>query len=117
LTIGDHVIISINLVLYTNSHNYQGNCLPFDKSHINSSVVIESNVWIGMNVTISPGTHIGEGAIIGLGTRLFGKIPKLAIVGSQPPKIIKSRDKVHYDKMVKNESFGDKDGNILGQQL
>lgn len=58
--------------------------------------MIEDNVWIGMNVVIAPGTYIEEGAVIGIGARVFGRIPKGAIIGSDG-KIIKYRDLDKYE--------------------
>ena len=110
LKIGNNVIISRNLVLYTNSHNYEGMRLPFDETYKQSPVIIEDNVWIGMNVTISPGTIIREGAIIGLGSRVFKEVPKGVVVGSGQLKFIKDRDNVHYTRLKEEQNFGDGDG-------
>ena len=96
LNIGDNVVISRNVVIYTNSHNYLGVQLPFDTTYINSPVAIGDNVWIGMNVTISPGSNIGEGVIIALGSRVWGEIEPLCIVGSPKPNVLKKRDEKHY---------------------
>lgn len=84
--------------------------MPFDESFLKRPVIIEDNVWIGMNVTISPGTKIGEGAIIGLGSSVFGTVPKLAIIGQNKPLIIKYRDEKHYNFLVNNNSFCKEDG-------
>lgn len=116
LEIQDNVIISRNVVIYTNSHQYQGKLLPFDDEFIKSPVIIKKNVWIGMNVTISPGTTIGEGAIIGLGSRIYGDVPDLAIVGSQKPKIIKFRNSEHYHKLKENRLFCKEDGLPLNDE-
>lgn len=110
LKIGSNVVISRNLVLYTNSHNYEGSRLPFDETYKQAPVIIEDNVWIGMNVTISPGTIIREGAIIGLGSRVFKEVPRGAVVGSGQLKFIKNRNEGHYTRLKKNQSFGDGDG-------
>ena len=97
LIIGNNVIISRNVVIYTVSHNYLGSLLPFDTSNIEKPVVIEDNVWIGTNVTISPGTIIGEGAIIAMGSHVYGNIAPLSIVGSGEIKVLKIRDREHYN--------------------
>lgn len=115
LEISDNVIISRNVVIYTTSHNYEGKLLPFDNTFKKSKVKIGKNVWIGMNVTISPGTTIGDGAIIGLGTRLYGKIPELAIVGSERSMIIKYRDSSHYQKLEKGSQYAKEDGLSLNE--
>lgn len=113
LIIEDNVILSRNIVVYTNSHNYEGGLLPFDSDHINKPVYIGKNVWIGMNVTISPGSKINEGAIIGLGSRVFGEIPPLAIIGTQKPRVIKYRNNEHYRKLEENNCYTKEDGKKL----
>lgn len=110
LKIGDNVILSRNIVLYTTSHNYKGELLPFDNTNINRPVIIEDNVWIGMNVTIAPGTIIREGAIIGLGSRIFGEIPERAIIGSGNLNIIGYRDKEHYLNLKFKKKFCKENG-------
>jgi acetyltransferase-like isoleucine patch superfamily enzyme len=113
LEIKDNTIISRNAVLYTTSHNYEGTLLPFDNTFTKRKVIIEENVWIGMNVTIAPGTIIGEGSIIALGSRIFGKIPKLSIIGDNGWKIIKQRNEKHYEQLKKNKNFACEDGYSL----
>src|SRR5438876_7725927 len=56
LSIGDNTFISRNLVLYTMSHRYNGDRLPYDDGFLIKPVIVGSNVWIGMNVCIAPGT-------------------------------------------------------------
>jgi acetyltransferase-like isoleucine patch superfamily enzyme len=109
LSIGDNVILSRNIVLYTYSHNYKGELLPFDRNNINKPVIIGDNVWIGMNVTIAPGTIIREGAIIGLGSRIYGEIPTRAIVGSRG-NIIGYRDDNHYKNLKNLKKFCKENG-------
>ena len=110
LTIKDNTTISRDLVLYTVNHDYEGELLPYDSKFIKKPVVIEGNVWIGMNVAIAPGTYIGEGSIIGIGAVVFGNIPKYSIIGSPDWKMIKQRDREHYEKLKKQKLFADDDG-------
>ncbi|WP_164975331.1 DapH/DapD/GlmU-related protein [Lutibacter sp. HS1-25] len=110
LIIGNNVSISRNLVLYTINHNYKGKRLPYDESQIKKQVVIEDNVWIGMNVCITPGSHIEEGAIIGMGTTVTGRVPARAIIGSQSWRVLKYRDEEHYNKLISNSMYGDTTG-------
>jgi len=67
IIIGDHSHLSRNIIIYSESHSYEGDRLPYDSTTRKKPVIIERNVWIGMNVKIRPGITIGEGAIIGLG--------------------------------------------------
>ena len=114
LYIGDNTHISRNLLLYTDNHNYQGKLLPYDETYIVKKVTIEKNVWIGMNVIILPGSYIEEGAIIGAGAVVSGRIPKYAIYGASLGKIIKYRDKEHYMKLENNNLYGGISGNGIG---
>jgi len=110
VTIGDNVILSRNITIYSRSHNYKGNFLPFDNSWIIKPVEIQDNSWIGMNVNIPPGTTIGEGSIIGLGTSLFGKIEPLSIIGSRGYNLISKRTEEHYNRLKKEKKFCKENG-------
>jgi maltose O-acetyltransferase len=112
LEIGDNVHIGPNLLIYTVNHNYKGSALPYDTTLVNKPVTIGKNVWIGANVTIVPGTTIGDGAIIGAGSVVSGNIPMLAIVASQPPRVIKYRDQKHYDALEKGKHYGGVNGKL-----
>ena len=114
LKIGDNVHISRNLVLYSMNHCYQGRCLPFDDTLENKPVVIGDNVWIGMNVCIAPGSEIGDGALISMGSVVYGKVPAMAVVGNGNLKVIKYRDEEHYQKLLKEKAFGGRSGKPLG---
>jgi len=111
LTIGDNVHIARNLTIYTHNHNYEGKALPYDDTFIFKEVVIEKNVWIGVNVTILPGAHIEEGAIIGAGSKVAGKVPRLAIYADG--KVLKYRNEEHYKQLNNSGSFGGPSGKPL----
>lgn len=56
-------------------------------------VIIGKNVWIGDKVTILPNVTIGEGAIIGANTVVTKDVPPFCVVGGNPAKILKKREK------------------------
>jgi acetyltransferase-like isoleucine patch superfamily enzyme len=105
LTIGDNTHISRNVTIYTNSHEYENDCLPFNDRNKLNPVLIGKNVWIGMNVNIAPGTIIGDGAIIGIGCTVYGKIEPLEIVGAPKVKLIKNRDQDKYYNLDESSSY------------
>ncbi len=106
LIIGDNFHSGEGVVIFTNVHNYdKGKRLPYDAIDIPKNVVIEDNVWIGMNVIVMGGVRIGEGAIIQAGSVVTADVPKYAIVGGHPAKVFKYRDKEHYDKLKKEMKF------------
>jgi acetyltransferase-like isoleucine patch superfamily enzyme len=107
LEIGDNVQLSRNILIYTNSHDIESSCIPYDDEYVQRPVKIGHSVWIGMNVTIAPGTEIGEGAVIGMGTVVSGIIPPNAIVVGQKHRIINYRDKSTFlQKKEHNLFFG-----------
>lgn len=93
-------IFGPRLKIYTGNHNYDNEKLiPYDEITIAKDVVIKENVWVGGDVTILPGVTIEEGAIIGASSVVTKNIPKGAIVGGNPAKILKYRDLEKYDKL------------------
>lgn len=105
LKIGNHVSIAANFTCYTYNHNYYGNEIPYDSTNIFEKVDINDFVWIGRNVSILPGITVGEGAIVGLGSVVTKDIPPLAIVGGNPAKILKYRDKEHFELCKVGKKF------------
>ena len=102
ISIGNGTILAHNIEIMTRNHNYDGEGLesiPYDKKYILKPVVIEDNVWICSNVLIVPGVTIGEGSIIGMGSVVTKNVPKYAVVGGNPAKIIKYRNKECYEKL------------------
>lgn len=111
--IGANTHISRNLTIYSRNHNYEGIALPYDNTFRDRPVVVGKNSWIGMNVTILPGAQIGEGAIIGAGAVVYGKIPAGTIVGAAAPQQIRMRDMEHYNRLEEGKQYGGKGGRPL----
>ncbi len=106
---GGNVLIHNNLhsgeevLILAQSHNYNGDELPYDSTYIIKNVVIDDNVWIGSRVLIIGEVHIGEGAIIGAGSIVTKDVPPLAIYAGG--KIIKYRDKEKYNRLKTLKKF------------
>ena len=103
--IGDNFHSGIECMIITDSHNYEGDAIPYDDTVISRDVVIEDNVWLGNRVIVLPGVTIGEGAIIQAGSVVVKDIPKYAIAGGHPAKVFSSRDNDHYEKLKKEGKF------------
>ncbi|BAZ53104.1 hexapeptide repeat-containing transferase [Nostoc sp. NIES-4103] len=104
ITIGDNTTIGHNVVILSANHDYQSNALPYEHNvYIHKPVTIGCNVWIGSNVLIIPGVVIGDGAIIAAGTVVTTNVEPLAIVGGQPYRVIKYRDKEHYERLASKQ--------------
>lgn len=52
-------------------------------------IIVEEDVWLGINVTLLNGTHIGRGCIVGAGCVVSGEWPPYSVIVGNPAKIIK----------------------------
>ncbi|MBT4338464.1 MAG: CatB-related O-acetyltransferase [Bacteroidetes bacterium] len=75
------------------------------------NIIIEDDVWIGMNTLILSGVSIGKGSIIGAGSIVTKDIEPFSIVAGNPAKMIGLRFTKHIrDKLLKLDySIIDKD--------
>lgn len=106
--IDNFVIIAPNCKIFTRSHNYNSDdltALPFDNRMVCGGVHIEKFVWIGDSVIILPGVTVGEGAVVAAGAIVTKDVPPLAVVGGNPAKIIKYRNKEKYTELAAEETF------------
>jgi acetyltransferase-like isoleucine patch superfamily enzyme len=66
-----------------------------------------------MNVCITPGVYIHEGAIVAMGAVVTKDVPKCAIVGGNPARVLKYRDIQHYDRLDDPQQYGGINGNQI----
>ena len=59
----------------------------FSDGRYDKDIVVEEDVWMGINVTLLNGAHIGRGAIIGAGCVVTGEIPPYAIAVGNPCQV------------------------------
>ncbi|NAY91638.1 acyltransferase [Muricauda sp. JGD-17] len=94
ISIGDYVMIAPKAAIYTRTHVFssiekpmllQGDTEP-------SPVIVEDDVWIGINAVILPGLTIGKGAIVGANAVVTENVEPYTIVGGVPAKTIKKRN-------------------------
>lgn len=87
--IGNNVGIAHNTKIYTLGHDL--NDLEFKTK--GSSVNISNNVFIFSNSIIMPGVSVGEGAIILAGSVVVKNVEPWSIVGGNPARFIRNRNK------------------------
>ena len=58
-----------------------------------------------MKLFICGNVTIGDGAIIAAGSVVVKDVPRCAIVGGNPAKVIKYRDIEHFDKLEKEGKY------------
>ncbi|MGJ8621360.1 MAG: acyltransferase [Yoonia sp.] len=84
LVIGDDVLISEGVVIYTHDHGLDPRAQPSL-----CPKVIGPDVWIGMRAVILPNCrNIGAGALIGAGAIVTRDVPAHAIVAGNPARQI-----------------------------
>jgi serine acetyltransferase len=85
ISIGNKVYISKG-VHFRDSDNHK----LVGGGNITEPVVIEDNVWIGINVTILKGVRIGTGSVIAAGAVVTKSCPSHSLIGGVPAKVLKS---------------------------
>lgn len=94
VNIGNHVMIAPNVSVYSKTHKYDDLNTPMVLSGETptKTVVIEDDVWIGINAVILPGIRIGKGAIVGANSVVSKNVEPYSIVGGVPAKLIRKRN-------------------------
>lgn len=108
IKIGNGTIIAHRVEILTKNHNYDDNnlkAIPYDGTYIAKEVIIGENVWIGSNVCIVPGVIIGEGAVIAMGSVVVKDVPPYSVVGGNPAKILKYRNKEKYEILKSQQNI------------
>lgn len=104
--VGNYFHSGTNFKIMLGSHDFDtGDMIPYGLAHTTKHVVIGDNVWIAQDVTISGNVTIGDGAIVSIGSVVVKDVPRCAIVGGNPAKVIKYRDIEHYEELVAEEKF------------
>lgn len=110
ITIGDHcgfsgtVIGAFHSVQLGNHVRCGANTLISDadwhlddpRSGTPAPVVIEDNVWLGVNVVVLKGVRIGANTVIGANSVVTKDIPANVIAAGNPCRVIKALDDTDY---------------------
>lgn len=91
LTIGNHVDIASQVMIYNSEHNVDADHFSAMESVITESVTISDYVFIGPRAIILPGVTIGFGAIVGAGAVVTKNVEPYSIVGGVPGHVIGER--------------------------
>lgn len=106
VTIGDNFHSGAGCTIYSVNHRWEGaSAVPYDAEVVREPVVIENNVWLGEHVLVMPGSHIGEGAIVGAGAVVSGSIEACAVAVGVPARPVRHRDRQEYDRLVSAGRF------------
>lgn len=100
IKIGAYTKFGQGCIILTTNHNYKSQTrIPYDNIGLLRRVEIGKNCWIGVRSLICGGVKIDEGAIVAMGSVVTKSVPKYAIVGGNPAKIIGWRNKEIYERL------------------
>lgn len=101
---GNYVGMSFNVFISGYDREFTDLTTPmmFQGARPDRPVVIDDDVIILANVVILSGVHIQSGAVLGAGALVTKNIPRNAIVGGNPAKIVKWRGPTSRDAFDKS---------------
>jgi maltose O-acetyltransferase len=101
--IGDFASIGANVtIIDNNNHPVQpddrkikqfsesGHELRSWKYSVSKPIIIEDNVWIGVNARINKGVTVGENSIVAANSVVTKDVPKNSIAAGNPARIVKT---------------------------
>jgi maltose O-acetyltransferase len=91
ITIGNKVLMGPDVMIFAVNHEIRRELPIIDQDFKAGAIIIEDDVWIGARCTILPGVTISKGAVLAAGSVINRNIPRYAIVGGVPAKILKFR--------------------------
>ena len=100
ISIGQGTIFAHDVQVFARNHLYDAldlQFIPYDTRFIEKHVTIGEYVWIGARSTIMAGVTIGDGAVIAACSVVTNDVPAYSVVGGNPAKIIKFRDKSIFE--------------------
>jgi acetyltransferase-like isoleucine patch superfamily enzyme len=105
ISIGSHTMIGMRTIIHTSTHDYKQH--PMWRYRIDRPIVIGQHVWIGTSCIILAGVVIEDFAVIAAGSVVTANVPKGAIVGGNPAKIISYRDSSIYNSSMSIELWSE----------
>jgi acetyltransferase-like isoleucine patch superfamily enzyme len=92
ISIGSHVLIGPRLHVVSEEHRFHAPAhLIREQGVAYAPVVVQDDVWIGINVTLLAGVTVGRGAVVGAGAVVTRDVPSMAIVAGVPARVIATR--------------------------
>ena len=89
IIVGDNVRIGPHVVLSGSTRNYRRkDKLITEQGFADKGIRIGNDVFIGAHSVLVDGCEIGDGAVIGVGSVVTGKVAPYAIVFGTPAKVI-----------------------------
>jgi acetyltransferase-like isoleucine patch superfamily enzyme len=91
LEIGSNGLIASGCTFVDHNHGTARSTPMCEQSSSAAPIVVEDDVWLGVNVTVLPGVRIARGAVVGANAVVTTSIPPFEIWGGVPACKIRSR--------------------------
>ena len=93
LEIGDHCLIASGCKFIDHDHGTARGNVPMHEqtTGAEAEIVLEEDVWLGVNVVVLKGVRIGRGAVIAAGAVLTSDVPPYEMWGGVPARKIAER--------------------------
>lgn len=91
VTIGKRCLIAANCqIMDNNAHDLSFPNVEDRRFSTGSSmpVVIEDDVWLGINTVVLPGVRIGKGSIVGANSVVCSNIPPMVVARGNPAEVV-----------------------------
>jgi len=80
---------------------------------VNAPIVVEDDVWIGVNALLLPGVHVARGAVVAAGAVVTRDVPPYAIVAGVPARVVRHRvDEQRAERLLRIDWPGWSDATI-----
>ena len=94
VVIGNDVIIGPGVSIFSENHSFDNPDQPVsEQGETRKGVIIEDGAWIGTKAIILDGVCVGCNSVIAAGSVVNRDVPRFAVVGGVPAKILKERIK------------------------
>lgn len=97
--LGKNAVVSQGAYLCTASHDINS---PMH-TVLMKPIIIKDRAWVAADAFVGMGVTIGEGAVVGARAAVFKDVEPWTVVGGNPAKFIKKRDKGKLVKVSKED--------------
>lgn len=92
IVIGDDCLISYNVHMRTDAHNYLDKSVPMrEQGFTEKDIIIGNDVWIGFGAQVMAGVTLADGCVIGAGAVVTRDTEPYGVYVGVPARLIKYR--------------------------
>jgi acetyltransferase-like isoleucine patch superfamily enzyme len=87
--IGNNVLAGYNVLIDDSDHHPIDPAARHSNTAESKAIIIEDNVWLGINVTVLKGVKIGKNSVIGANSLVLTDVPADSLAIGNPCRVIK----------------------------